>query len=530
MFLWVLQKKKEQDRIQKININHLNRTIDNNNIKITNSLIMSNKKLFIDNPEIISFYEQHPNINIESINLFFIDVIKKLSTDLSSTLNDNNISKLLSMVTEMNNTLGKFDNLFTIKLMELKKDYVDELKTVLNNNMLNEKGNIQHVLERNHDNLVAKTQLLLNEFMPRSQEGYYKLDTSLKDYFATINSNTKRILEQTDRDDNMNDHNKTIIDNIDNQFNKMVGLIQQPICSFIQSSEDRTMSNLQQVKDNIHNNKQSQDTLAGEMNSFLNKYKNNSNKKGNISETELYYVLQKLMPSDEIIRCGSETATCDFKVNRCDSSKPTILFENKNYTGSVDTEEIKKFERDVQLQKKHGIFLSQNSPITFKSQFHIDIIERQILVYVPNAEYDPNKIRVAIDIVDKLAPHVEELVIEKEDVNAVQYNITTTELAAVVKEYSDFGIKKMEMIDLVKSTSKQMLDKMEDMQMPQLNKYLLGTGQYKNDKMVCSFCGVFNGKNKSSLAAHMRNCKQNPNSNINKKTVKEPPENVQVSV
>ncbi len=473
---------------------------------------MSNKGIIIKNPDVISFYQQHPNINIETINLFFIDIIKKLSTNLSSTMNDNNISKLLSMVTEMNSTLNKFDTSFSLKLMELKKDYMEELKQAMNNNAINEKGNMQSVLERNHDNLVAKTQLLLSEFMPRSQEGYYKLEKVLKEHFSIMNSTSKRILEQTNKEES-----SEIVKNIDDQFSKMVSLIHQPICNYIQSSEERTLNNIQQVKDNVNSHKQSQETLATEMNSFLNKYKNNSNLKGNISETELYFVLQKLMPSDEILRCGSESATCDIKVNRCDPNKPSILFENKNYTGTVDTEEVRKFERDIQLQKKHGIFLSQNSPITFKSDFHIDIINGLILVYVPNAEYDLNKIKVAIDIVDKLSIHVSELVSKTEkEVKEEHQIMSNRDLTAIIKEYTEFGIKKMETIDMFKMMSKQMIEKLEEMQMPNLNKYLMGTGQYKSDKMLCQFCGVFNGKNKSSLSAHMRNCTENPNSNRRK--------------
>jgi len=224
---------------------------------------MSNKGIIIKNPDVISFYQQHPNINIETINLFFIDIIKKLSTNLSSTMNDSNISKLLSMVTEMNTTLNKFDTSFSLKLMELKKDYMDELKQAMKNNAINEKGNMQSVLERNHDNLVAKTQLLLSEFMPRSQEGYYKLDKVLKEHFNIMNSNTKRILEQTNKEEN-----SEIVKNIDDQFSKMVSLIHQPICNYIQSSEERTLNNIQQVKENVHSHKQSQETLANEMNNF----------------------------------------------------------------------------------------------------------------------------------------------------------------------------------------------------------------------------------------------------------------------
>lgn len=468
---------------------------------------MSNKGIIIKNPDIISFYQQNPNINIESINLFFIDIIKKLSTNLSSIMHDNNINKIMTMVTDMSNMLNKMDMTFNLKILELKKEYVDELKNVIDNKKIKDKDEIQNIMERNHTNLVAKTQLLLNEFVPRTQEGYFKIEKDIKEHFNIINTNSKRILEQVNKDDNLE-----IVNKIDDQFGKIISLIQQPIYSFIQSSEERTNSNIQQIKENIYHSKQSQENLGKEINNFLNKYKNNSNVKGNISETELYYVLQKIMPSDEIIRCGSETATCDFKVNRCDPNKPTILFENKNYSGTVDTEEIKKFERDVQTQRKHGIFLSQNSPITFKTDFHIDIINGLILVYVPNAEYDMNKIKVAIDIVDKLSIHVMELVEKSKSSYKEEHQILkNSDLTKIIKEYNEFGLKKLETIDMLKFMTKQMMEKIDEIQMPNLNKYLMGTGQYKSDKLLCSICEKFNGKNKSSLAAHMRNCSVNTN-------------------
>lgn len=465
------------------------------------------KSILLTNPEIIQFYENNKNINPEIINLFFIDIIKKLSNNLSSTLNDNNITKILDMVSSMNSNVENLTSVVSLKIMELKKDYVDDVKGLLNNSRLSNQEQFQEVLNRNQDNLINKTTLLLNNYLPKSQEGYSKLENIMTAHFDVIKENTVKLLQEKDEDAVNNE--SLLFDNIDKQFNKMNILLQKPICDFVQSSEERTVANLQQIKDQMNSQKQTQDNLAVEMNEFLNKYKNNSSSKGNVSETELYFILQKICPSDEIIRCSTETASCDFKVNRHDSSKPCILFENKNYARTVDSEEIKKFERDVCIQKKHGIFLSQSSPITFKTNFHIDIINGLILVYVPNAEYDFNKIKIAIDIIDHMSVQLKKMVIhEKEEGSRT---ITFDELNNIVKEYNDFGRKRMEMIDMIKSMSKQMLDKMEDIQLPQLNSYLLGTGQYKNEKLGCSFCNNFNGKNKSSLAAHMRNCKSNPN-------------------
>jgi hypothetical protein len=216
------------------------------------------------------------------------------------------------------------------------------------------------------------------------------------------------------------------------------------------------------------------------------------------------------MPTDEIIKVSTETAACDIKVNRADENKPSILFENKNYSRSVDAEEIKKFERDICLQKQHGIMLSQASPIVFKGAFHIDIINGLILVYIPNAQYDPEKIKVAVNIIDHLSIQLEEIKQQLPNKECGVKNISPSVLNKIIKEYTAFGIKKTEMIDLIKGMAKQMSDKVDELHLPGLNSFLIGTGQYKNVQLGCTLCS-FQGKNKSSLSAHMRNCKKQVN-------------------
>jgi hypothetical protein len=127
------------------------------------------------------------------------------------------------------------------------------------------------------------------------------------------------------------------------------------------------------------------------LNIFLNKYKYNSTIKGSVSESELYSILQKIFHSDEIIDCRGETASCDYEVRRLNDKKPTILFENKDYSRSTTTDEVLKFQRDLKNRNHHGIMISQNSPITFKELFQIDIIDGLIHLYLPNLQYNEEK-------------------------------------------------------------------------------------------------------------------------------------------
>jgi hypothetical protein len=288
----------------------------------------------------------------------------------------------------------------------------------------------------------------------------------------------------------------------------MLSTIQQPIFSSIQSSEERTTNGIQQIKENMILQQNIQETLRNEMIDFLNKYKNNSQFKGNVAEIELQHMLLSFMPSDEVVRVSNDTATCDLKVNRKDTTKPNILFESKNYKNhSATTQEVKKFERDVQLQKIHGIFISQESPITFKDNFQIDIINGLIHVYIPNGNYDVEKIKIAVDIIDNLSLRLNAYAKENND----EYSIDKEEIDEISEEYRLFGIQKAQMVDTIKLINKQLIDKLEEIQLPKIKKFLMNLGTIENDNdFKCSFCNSWSGKNKASLAAHIRNCKFNP--------------------
>jgi hypothetical protein len=134
---------------------------------------------------------------------------------------------------------------------------------------------------------------------------------------------------------------------------------------------------------------------------FLNKWTNSSTHKGNYGQNMLEGVLNSAYPSAEIVNTSGLKASGDFMLKR--ESKPTIMVENKDYKSNVNADEVKKFVRDVNEQQTHGIFLSQASGITSKNNYHIDICEGKVLVYVHNVEYNPDIIKSAVNIIDNLA-------------------------------------------------------------------------------------------------------------------------------
>lgn len=483
---------------------------------------MTTKKnqIVITDDTIISFYRENPQIDIVSMNHVFIDILKKLSTNLNETLVNSVNTKILNTLTELSGSIStiKHDvsNLsrdmltqMTNKLLDNKKEHLDSMNLILSSNTLSNYEKIGSIIEKQNETLIAKTTSIITEVIPKTHDTYQqKVESSISNLSSIITERTKELMETITKDTPENSI-KEYLKQIETQMDRTLQCIQQPIYAIIQSSEQRTTNELQGLKEKLITHTAGQDTLSLDLREFLNKYKYNSSMKGNVSETELFYILQQLFPTDEVIDCRGETATCDYRVNRLNKAKPPILFENKDYTRSANTEEVNKFCRDVTLQRCHGIFLSQNSNITYKNDYHIDLIDGLVLVYICNVQYNRERIRIAVDIIDNLAPKME--YISKITTKLNGFHIPKEDLDILLEEYAEFNAKKTQLTEMVRNTTKQTIEKIEELQMGALKRVLTKNGAITPDEdLKCKFCNSFSGKNKASLAAHIRGCKSNP--------------------
>jgi hypothetical protein len=83
--------------------------------------------LCLDNYRVIEFYKKHPNINFEDVNVFVVDVFEKFfENDIESNKTNKDIIKVLENLNKEN-----FNTLIH-KLAEIKKEYIEDLKTNLN--------------------------------------------------------------------------------------------------------------------------------------------------------------------------------------------------------------------------------------------------------------------------------------------------------------------------------------------------------------------------------------------------------------
>ena len=459
------------------------------------------ENLTITDKTVISFYRENPQLDINNINIVFIDILRQLSTNLSSKIDNTMTTQILSIVSELKGELYKLNSDISLRMSDAKRDYISDIKELFSHSELSTHDKIGHVLEKNNEALLNKTTLLISEIIPKSNDkNYASIEGCIKQFFGSISEDTKALLKM-----NSADKSDGLAEDIDKDISKMFSTIQSSLFNAIQASETRTFSNIQQIHDNILTQKQIQENLSSELAVFLNKYKNNSSIKGAVSENELYTLLQYAFPTDYVRNTSTETAACDFCLTRKDKSLPTIYFENKDYSTTVDSIEVEKFMRDLKERKAHGIFISQHSPIVFKSNFQIDFIENRIHLYIPNAGYDVDKIKLAVNIIDSLSIKLNLMI---EESNDDCYELSIDDFENLKQEYLDFAQKKLDMLEFIKTISRQLTLKLEAIEMPIFKKITIGnTTASTNQGHLCDICNNYPAKNKAALSAHQKKCR-----------------------
>ena len=428
-----------------------------------------------------------------------------------------NVSELKSDIT----------NNVSAKLTDFKNDYISSIKTIFNENLDNDKSEIINRIEANNSIFIDKTKLLLNETITKDINEHNKHITHLVEnntntlidktkllitenqdkylgqvgltlqHFQTSLSNEINNLLKNDDDNAI----KNFISSFDSKCSAMFQTVQQPVFSFLTASEERIQSNIQIIKDNTLTTQSKNAATMDDLSLYLKKF-NNSSFKGAIGETELQALLNKMFPSAEIINSSGTKACGDFMMER--DNKPNIMFENKVYDRNVTPDEIQKFIRDVGEIKTHAIFLSQNSGISRKKNFQVDIHKGLIMVYIHNVQYSPDKIQLAVDIIDNLSERIQDLDVENDE-NVISKSL----LDEINTEFIDFNRQRDEIILTSKDFQKKLLTQLENLKMNALTKYL-STKYSSNEKTgyTCEYCNAFSAATKKSLSAHTRACKK----------------------
>ena len=199
-----------------------------------------------------------------------------------------------------------------------------------------------------------------------------------------------------------------------------MGQSHHTLTTIISSSENRIENNLLETEKKMNEmktifteNNSSQKLLQNNVSEMLKKFEKGSGK-GNISEHVTYNILLSLFPSAQIDHVGNEQKeTGDIILIR--NNKPKILIENKDHDSkNVPKHEVEKFIRDCEIQNCSGIMLAQHKGITNKQNFEIQINNGNVLLYLHEVNFDVDKIKTAIEIVECFKIKLDEVIV-KED-------------------------------------------------------------------------------------------------------------------
>jgi hypothetical protein len=339
----------------------------------------------------------------------------------------------------------------------------------ITNNLTNLKTQIENMEIKNIDNLTLKLaefkkdnfqdlKLLLTE---NSSE---KIKPLLKEYNEILQDKTKLLI---------NDVIPTSIEKISREINE------------IKSITSKDYMEQENINKNLHE--------------LLKKFENSSSK-GNYSEKILINLLTNEYSSAEISHVGNSRENCDILLSR--KNKPNILIENKEYESkNIPSTEVDKFIRDLKIQNCSGIMLSQHSSIVFRNNFEIAFFENRIAIFVEFVNYDINKIKIAINLIDQLYE-----IIDQTTLNPDFINIDKEKLGLINKEVNSFLNQKENLINSMKDFTTRHIKQLDDMNLNNLNSILemhFGSNKPTN---ICDICNIYSAKNAKSMAKHKQTC------------------------
>lgn len=450
----------------------------------------------IEDTRIINFFKKHKDLGVEETILASVEIIERLE-DLMNPTMDTKIMTILdgisSLKKEQKVLVETVDRLgvdtktdFALKMGELKRSYTEELKMLITCNISDK---IEPTLKEQNKLLFDKVQQLLNIIIPN------KMDEILDEFKNIVSTDSKDMLSNTvDRETlakYLNEFNKVITKTIDKT--------ERAFSNEISKSEGRLEHKIEKIASNTVVGNETTNNLCKSVGSFLQKFEN-SNIKGKMSENLIESIIEELFPTGEIETVSQTKETGDILLHRQD--KPKILIENKSWGRVIPQKEVVKFIRDIDTQKCCGIFLSQNTGISTKGNYEINIHDGNILVYVHDVHNDPYKIKIAVDIIDNLKDRFDQLT---EECGDTLNSISNEQMEYLNVEYQTIIASREKLIKMCKEFNRNVLKQIDDIKFPTLESILSPKFTMSSSKFVCEFCN-FVGKNQQSKSAHMRGC------------------------
>lgn len=373
-------------------------------------------RVAITDDKIIKFYNENPQLDINTVNAMVIDLIHRIDKPNNNSTSD------------------------------VTKQYYSEIKDTMN---------------AFQSSIANDTQKLVNE----------SNTTTIKEFMNSFEMKTAMMLQN----------------------------IQQPIYSFISASEDRINKNISSIRPSGNESSEIYSKLISDVRSIIQ-----PNFDAERSENRhLASTLTKMFNSAEISskKMGMHNNTIFLKR----IGHQAIIVQNYDDECNVSTSDINDCMTLISDENKCGIVLSQNSGISGKDNYQIDMHNNNVVVFVHNVDYSPEKIQVAISIIDNLYNQLRNFAKSNHNTD---YTIPKDLLENINNEYQLFISQKSAVVDVFKDSQKRVLAQLDEIRFPYLDKYLSTkySAPIVKSGLKCELCKSYNANNLKALAAHKRGC------------------------
>lgn len=437
----------------------------------------------ITDPSVVKFYKQNPHISIETVNIMIVNLFEQMTITT--------INRESTLLDKVNNTLNTLTNV----TKTLQTNLESSVLTIAGNDNSTNNMAMGELIEANNSLLIRQMVDTINKVVPDNNSCSSEISKTLDTFYKSITSDTQKLV-----DTNSSTSIKEYMNNFEMKTTIMLQNIQQPIYSFISASEDRINKNIHA----IHSNETPElySKLVSDISNLINPLQISNTIREN-SDKFLMGMLNKAFNSADISfkMLGMSSNTISLKRMR----RPSILIQNYDVEYNVSSDESNQFMTLISDENSCGIVLSQQSGISGKTNFQIELHNNNVIVFIHNADYSSSKMEVAISIIDNLYNQLRQFV--KYGTND-DFTIPKDLLESINNEYQLFISQKTAVIDVFKESQKKVLAQIDEIRFPCLDRYLSTkySAPIVKPGLKCDLCKSYNANNLKALAAHKRGC------------------------
>jgi|694.fasta_scaffold143585_1 hypothetical protein len=452
--------------------------------------------LTVNNKRLHEYYTKNSSVNFETMNLILLDFLENLTVDMTQLLQSSFNGQLLTEVKELKQQINTLQDSFIVKMSDNNKLFIETLKDKLLVSGTESQERLTQLLNRNTENFIDK----INSILPKTQD---ETSRKVQEQLSQVQKNIQSDIQQY-----LSNKSETNLQDFISSFETKIVNLQTPILSLIHANQENLSTKIGSVKDDLLFTRNSTEKVYSELNQHLTKYSVSSQFKGMCAEIDLGKILSLTFTEYGIKNTTGKERQGDFMIQK--DGEDFIMVELKNYTTNVDREEVKKFLGDVANVKTHAIMISNQTGIVGKPDFHIEIDDSHILVYLHNLQFNQEKIKMAVNVIENLSSKIK--VIEKQE-NEEGISIKKEVLDKINKELALFIDNKSKLSTMLKEQHKQAILQVEALNFPDLSLFLQDKYVLKPKKFSCDCCS-YTCDTKAQMSAHKKKHKTDKNEDM----------------